>query len=208
MPRASAEPITLAILARAPVPGLAKTRLASALGPDGAAQLQARLIERAVETAVRAAIGLVTLWTTHDHPLFRRMHLRTGVALATQPAGDLGARMLVAIEAAHGPAIVIGTDCPALTVDHLRMAADDLRAGIEVVIGPVEDGGYGLIGMRVPQPALFSAMPWSTVTVLAETRRRLMDLGLTWRELPRLWDVDVPDDLERLRAEGFAGLIG
>ena len=208
MSRASIEPVAIGILAKAPVPGFAKTRLAPTLGLDGAAELQARLIERAAATAMTAATGPITLWTTEDHPLFRRMHLRFGVTLACQPDGDLGTRMLAAINAANGPAMVIGTDCPALTPDHLRIAADDLRAGVDVVILPVEDGGYALIGMRRPQPALFSAMPWSTVTVLAETRRRLTRLGLAWRELTRLWDVDVPDDLERLRRAGLAGLIG
>lgn len=209
MSPASAEPVALAILAKAPVPGFAKTRLAPVLGADGAARLQARLIERAVETATAAATGTLTLWTAgEDHPLFRRLHLRTGIALARQPDGDLGARMLAVFNAAKGPAIVVGTDCPALTADHLRMAADDLRGGIDVVILPVEDGGYGVIGMRQPQPALFSAMPWSTVTVMAETRRRLRQLGLAWRELARLWDVDVPEDLDRLRREGPAGLLG
>jgi rSAM/selenodomain-associated transferase 1 len=208
MSRASAEPIAVAVLAKAPVPGFAKTRLAPVLGADGAAQLQARLIERAVETATAAATGPLTLWTAQEHPLFRRLHLRTGITLARQPEGDLGVRMLATFTAAKGPAIVIGTDCPALTSDHLRIAADDLRAGIDVVILPVEDGGYGLIGMRQPQPALFSAMPWSTVTVMAETRRRLRQLGLAWRELARLWDVDVPEDLDRLRRDGPAGLLG
>jgi rSAM/selenodomain-associated transferase 1 len=208
MSRASTEPVAIAILAKAPVPGLAKTRLAPTLGPHGAARLQGRLVERAVETAVAAATGPVSLWITEAHPLFRRLHLRFGVALAVQPAGDLGTRMLAAIDAATRPVMVIGTDCPALTSDLLRLAAADLRAGIDVVILPVDDGGYALIGMRRPHSALFSGMRWSTVTVLAETRRRLTRLGLAWRELPRLWDVDVPDDLERLHREGLAGLIG
>jgi len=208
MSRASVEPVALAVLAKAPVPGFAKTRLEPALGADGAARLQARLIERAVDIVTAAATGPLTLWTTgDDHPLFRRLHLRTGIALARQPDGDLGARMLATFNAAKGPAIVIGTDCPALTSDHLRMAADDLRGGIDVVILPVEDGGYALIGTRRPQPALFSAMPWSTVTVMGETRRRLRQLGLVGRELTRLWDVDVPEDLDRLRRDGPAGLL-
>jgi rSAM/selenodomain-associated transferase 1 len=209
MSRTSTEPVAVAILAKAPVPGFAKTRLAAVLGPDGAARLQARLIERAVRTAAAAAIGPMTLWTAgEEHPFFRRMHLRLGITVASQPDGDLGARMLAALSAAGGPALVIGTDCPALTPDHLRMAAEDLRGGIDVVILPVDDGGYALIGMRRPQPALFSAMSWSSETVMPETRRRLRQCGLAWRELAQLWDVDVPEDLERLRRAGLAKLIG
>ena len=70
---------------------------------------------------------------------------------------------------------------------------------------PAEDGGYALIGMRAPEPALFSDMRWSTPDVMAETRRRLRRRGLTWQEPVTLWDVDVPEDLERLRDDRAAG---
>jgi glycosyltransferase A (GT-A) superfamily protein (DUF2064 family) len=111
------------------------------------------------------------------------------------------------MQAAAGPALVIGTDCPALTADHLRAAADALRDGADAVVIPVADGGYALIGTRSPQPALFSDMEWSTTTVMAETRNRLRALGLAWRELPALWDLDRPDDLDRLHAAGLGDLI-
>jgi len=131
-----------------------------------------------------------------------------GVALAAQPEGDLGARMMAAVEAARGAAIVVGTDCPALTTEHLRAAVRALVDGIDVVIIPVDDGGYGLIGMQRPQPALFEGMTWSTSSVMAETRRRLSRLGLSWREPARLWDVDRPADLDRLAGAGLGSLMG
>jgi rSAM/selenodomain-associated transferase 1 len=203
------DPVAIAILAKAPLPGLAKTRLAPVLGADGAASLQARLIERVVTTAQAAVVGPVTLWATpdHHHPVFQTIAALLGVALAVQPDGDLGTRMMAAITAAGGPAIVAGTDCPGLTPEHLRAAARTLVDGIDVVIVPVDDGGYGLIGMRRPQPALFDGMTWSTSSVMAETRRRLTRLGLSWREPARLWDVDVPADLERLARAGLASLM-
>ncbi|HSV24194.1 MAG TPA: TIGR04282 family arsenosugar biosynthesis glycosyltransferase [Xanthobacteraceae bacterium] len=202
-------PVAIAILAKAPRPGLAKTRLAPVLGADGAASLQAQLIERIVATAQAATVGPVTLWATpdHDHPIFQTLAALLGVALAVQPDGDLGIRMAAAIVAATGPAIVVGTDCPGLTPEHLRAAARALIDGVDVVIVPVEDGGYGLIGMRRLQPALFDGINWSTSSVMAETRRRLTGLGLSWREPARLWDVDVPADLERLAGAGLAGLM-
>jgi len=203
------EPVAVAILAKAPLPGLAKTRLAPALGADGAARLQAKFIERVVTTAQAAAVGPVTLWAApdRDHPVFQTIAALLGVALAVQPEGDLGARMMAAIAAANGAAIVVGTDCPALTPDHLRTAARALNDGVDVVIVPVDDGGYGLIGMQRPEPALFTDMTWSTSSVMAETRRRLTRLGLSWREPARLWDVDVPADLERLAGAGLASLM-
>jgi rSAM/selenodomain-associated transferase 1 len=203
------DPVAIAILAKAPLPGLAKTRLTPVLGTDGAASLQTRLIERVVTTAQTAAVGPVTLWATpdHHHPVFQTVAALLGVALAVQPDGDLGARMIAAIAVAGGPAMVVGTDCPGLTPEHLRAAARALVDGVDVVVVPVDDGGYGLIGMRRPEPALFDGMIWSTSTVMAETRRRLTRLGLSWREPARLWDVDVPADLERLARAGLAGLM-
>src|ERR1043166_3163716 len=160
MASATPEPGALAILAKAPIAGSVKTRLIPALGAEGAAALHARLIERTVETACAAHIGPVTLWVTPaaPHAGFAAVASRFHIALAPQPDGDLGARMLAACEATAGAAIVIGTDCPALTPPHLREAADVLRAGIDAVITPAEDGGYVLIGSRRPQPDLFTGM--------------------------------------------------
>src|ERR1700736_6036983 len=108
------EPVAIAILAKAPLPGLAKTRLAPVLGADGAADLQARLIERIVTTAQAAAVGPVTLWATpdHHHPVFQTIAALLGVALAVQPDGDLGTRMMAAITAAGGPALGGGRGLP------------------------------------------------------------------------------------------------
>jgi uncharacterized protein len=200
------EPIAIAVLSKAP--GSAKTRLLSVLGAEGAAVLQTRLIARTLETALAAGTGPVTLWTARDEtrPAFRSIVLRPGLALARQPEGDLGKRIEVAL-AAGCPAVVIGTDCPALAPNHLRDAAEALRSGIDVVLIPVDDGGYALIGARNPHPQLFTDMDWGTATIMADTRRRMMELGLSWRELDQLWDVDVPADLERLRREGFAYLL-
>jgi uncharacterized protein len=209
MPPGNPEAVAIAILAKAPLPGFTKTRLAPVLGADDAATLQARFIAHAAATAHSAAVGPVTLWATPDlrHSLFETIAAKLGVALAVQPEGDLGARMMAALAAARGPAIVVGTDCPALAPSHLRAAARGLVDGMDVVIIPVDDGGYGLIGMQRPQPALFESMTWSTSSVMAETRRRLSRLGLSWREPARLWDVDRPADLDRLAGAGLAGLM-
>jgi uncharacterized protein len=203
------ETIAIAVLAKAPLPGFAKTRLIPALGAEGAALLQARLVERSVATACAARIGPVTLWGAPDesHPLFRTIGARLGVALARQDGGDLGERMLSAVAAADMPVLVIGTDCPALTADHLRMAADILRSGADAAIIPAEDGGYALIGLRAPAPTLFSQMHWSVPSLMEETRRRLRDLGMTWQEPVTLWDLDLPEDIERLRQIGLHHLI-
>jgi rSAM/selenodomain-associated transferase 1 len=201
------EPVAVAILAKAPIPGFAKTRLIPAIGAEGAAMFQKALIDRAVETACAAATGPVTLWAAPDatHAAFAALRAR-GVGLMQQVNGDLGARMLAALAAPGGPALVIGTDCPALSAGDLRAAADVLH-GADAVVFPAEDGGYVLIGTRRPEAALFADMAWSTPQVMDETRRRLRQAKLTWQEPVTLWDVDLPEDLDRLRACGLGGLV-
>jgi rSAM/selenodomain-associated transferase 1 len=197
--RQTVEPVAIAVLAKAPLPGIAKTRLIPALGADGAAALQEKLILRTVETACAAATGPVTVWATPDarHAVFDHVTARFAVRIAQQPEGDLGARMLAAF-AAQSPALVIGTDCPLLTKQHLQDAAAALRQGLDAAVIPAEDGGYVLIGLRRPVPRLFDAMVWSTDTVMAETRARMTRLGLVSREFAPLWDVDRPEDLIRM----------
>jgi uncharacterized protein len=201
------KPVAVAILAKAPIPGLAKTRLIPALGAERAASLQARLIDRAVNTARAAALGPVTLWITPHIDDDAISELTASIEVIQQPPGDLGARMCAAAVAAAGCVLLIGTDCPALQASHLRSAATILRAGTDVVLFPAEDGGYVLIGMRDAQPALFSGMAWSTPGVLAETRRRLKDLGLSWEEPLVLWDLDTSADLARLSEADLADLV-
>jgi uncharacterized protein len=189
-------------MAKAPIPGLAKTRLIPTVGAHAAAVLQERLIEQAVATALAADIGLVTLWCAPDttHASFRDLAARFPITLSRQPDGDLGARMLAALAAANGPALVIGSDCAAFTPEHLRAAADALDHA-DVVLIPAEDGGYVLIGARAPQAELFDGIAWGTAMVLAETQARISALGLRSTELGPLWDVDTESDLARLERE-------
>ena len=159
-----------------------------------------RLTERAVQTALAAEVGPVTLWCTPDaaHATFLRLAQRYPVTLAAQPQGDLGARMLACMT--DGPTLVTGSDCPALTPAHLQDAARALHDA-DVVLIPAEDGGYVLIGSRTPQPGVFSEMTWGTDTVLDETRKRISALGLSAVELAPLWDVDTESDLARMERE-------
>lgn len=196
--------VQIAIMAKAPIPGLAKTRLIPALGAVGAARLQRRLTRMTVASALDAQLGSVTVWCMPDsrHRFFRALQRRTGVDLLVQSSGDLGDRMHTAfrLHCARGPLLVVGTDCPVLRPEHLRAAARALIDGNDAVFHPAEDGGYALVGLRAPQPALFADMPWSTDRVMPETRVRAYVQGLRVREFETLWDVDLPEQLERLDA--------
>lgn len=194
--------VQIAVFAKAPVPGAAKTRLMPALGARGAARLQRQLVLRTLATAAAAQLGPVTLWCAPDtrHRFFRALRQRAGIECIGQPGVDLGDRMHAAFEhhCPRGPLLLVGTDCPALQPAHLRQAARRLRDGADAVFQPAEDGGYVLVGLRRPQPQLFSGMAWGNADVMAATRSRAGTLRVS--ELETLWDVDRPADLARLQA--------
>lgn len=194
--------VDLAIFAKAPVPGYAKTRLIPALGAQGAADLQATMIRRTVETARAAALGRITLWCSPDpsHGLFEDLARTPGVALRRQFPGGLGARMLSVFRSqpARRPLLLVGTDGPPLRADHLLACGHSLLDGADATFLPTEDGGYLLVGLRCAQPTIFAGIAWSTNAVMAQTRRRLAAAGLRWTEPATLWDVDTPADLARL----------
>ncbi|WNF45650.1 TIGR04282 family arsenosugar biosynthesis glycosyltransferase [Pseudomonas sp. SG20056] len=194
--------ISLHMLARAPVAGRVKTRLIPALGAQGACDLQQLLLERALQLP---ALGFSErfLWLD-DLPdaNLQAFAQRLGWTLVEQPAGDLGERMrrIATLGLAESDAVILmGNDCPALDGDYLRAACGALQEQ-PVVIGPAEDGGYVLLGLRRIDAALFSDMPWGTERVFDMTLQRLQQLD--WRPalLPALWDVDRPEDLSRLAA--------
>jgi uncharacterized protein len=185
------------VFARAPVPGEAKTRLIPRLGAWRAAQLHARLTLRALRTA-RMADDEVELHGTRRHSFFRTLN----VPFRLQRGKDLGERMYRALSKARKPAILIGTDCPVLAPADLRRAARWLRGGADMVLAPAEDGGYALVGVRHPRKEFFEHIAWGAPQVYAETLKRLR--GYRWRALRTLWDVDRPEDIDRLRSLRFA----
>jgi hypothetical protein len=197
-------PVHIAVFARAPVAGQAKTRLIPLLGADGAAALQRQLIERTLATACAVPGARVTLWVAGDaaHPFVAGAARRFGAALAEQQGSDLGARMHHAFETAGAPLVLIGTDCPQLAIEDLSAAAGALRAH-DVVIQPANDGGYVLIGLTRPQPLLFESIDWGGPQVLRQTRERIDALGLHCALRPALDDLDTPADLQRARAAGL-----
>ena len=205
LPRPAHATAAVAVMARAPEPGLAKTRLVPALGLRGAARAQRRFTQRTLQTACAAAVGPVTLWCAPNasHRFFRALRRAQGVVCENQRAGDIGARMQQAFahhfaHATDQPLLLTGTDCPMLAPGHLQAAARALAQHV-VVLVPAEDGGYVLIGMRRLVPQVFENIDWSTPHVMAQTRDRLRQSGTSWLEMETLWDVDEPADWWRLQ---------
>jgi uncharacterized protein len=192
------------VFAKAPVPGQAKTRLIPALGAEQAALLHAALAERAIATAQKTGAEEVELCCTpnSEEAFFQYCAEDFNVSLTEQGDGDLGERMLRALDSALAHierVIIIGADCPALTAKHIDNAASAL-ANADVVLMPAEDGGYVLIGATRTDPEMFNDIEWGTASVLVDQRRNLAACGLTLIEADTLWDVDRPEDLTRVKA--------
>ena len=198
----------LLVFAKAPIPGKVKTRLIPSMGAMAAASLHKKLVFHSLETVTNSELGPVEFWCTPStkHPFFELCAEKFQLKLHKQTDGDIGKRMAHAFDHTLRKvpsALLVGTDCPSLTQDDLKEAAKALAQGMDAVIGPTEDGGYGLLGLHRFAPELFAGISWGTVSVLKETRQRFRVLGWRWHELKERWDVDRPEDMKRLRFEGL-----
>ena len=194
------------VFARAPRAGSVKTRIARRIGDAAAARLHERLVRAALATARGARCGSVELHASERHTFFRTLR----VPVRLQRGVDLGSRMHHALHHAlrrHDRAVLIGSDAPALTPRDIARAARWLHVGADVVLAPAEDGGYALIGARRVTPAVFAAVEWGSDRVLAQTRANLVRARLRVRLLQRVWDVDRPEDLERLRSRPLVSVV-
>jgi rSAM/selenodomain-associated transferase 1 len=198
--------VALAVMAKMPLPGEVKTRLCPPLTPAGAATLaRCFLLDRLDQAREVAECEALVAFAPEERAAEMRDLVPAGIRLVPQEGADLGMRMhrLLSGLLAEGyaGAIAVGTDSPTLPTAYLRGACAAIRdAAVDLVVGPAEDGGYYLIGLRAPAPGLFADMPWSTETVMAETLARARRLGLRHALLPRWFDVDRSEDLARLRA--------
>jgi rSAM/selenodomain-associated transferase 1 len=193
------------------VAGAVKTRLANSIGDRAAAVLYEKLVRHALGVAAASGLAPVELHVASQpqHPFFRSLAAQHALKIEPQRGEDLGERMCNALSAALCTAdfaLLIGTDCPAMTVDYLREACERLHTGRAVVLGPAEDGGYVLIGARRLEAGLFSDIPWGSERVLQLTRERLRALKLPYAELETLWDVDRFEDLRRWQHTGRAAM--
>jgi rSAM/selenodomain-associated transferase 2/rSAM/selenodomain-associated transferase 1 len=195
------KPERLLVFSRYPEPGKTKTRLASALGVEGAARLQRAMAEHALSRARTIAaerpVGLEVHYEGGSERLMAEW-LGLGLAYRPQVGGDLGARMdngfAQAFRAGADKVVLVGTDCPGITSTILRNAFD-LLGFFDLVLGPARDGGYYLIGLRREAPELFCDVPWGMATVASRTLKRAKELGLRAVTVDPLVDVDRPEDL-------------
>jgi hypothetical protein len=207
-------------MAKAPQAGRSKTRLCPPLQPEQAASLSAAFLCDVTENIASAArtvriAGHIAFAPAGTEALFDgHLAAGTGLLLADgsppmpQRVNGFGRCLLHAIQQmldlGYAAAVVLNSDSPTLPTEFLvRTAQTLLETGDRVVLGPADDGGYYLLGMKRAHASLFSDIAWSTDTVAASTRTRARAAGLELVELPAWYDVDDRDALDRLRQDLF-----
>lgn len=193
----------LMIFCKAPVSGQVKTRLMPEISADQAVEIHIELSIRTLELAALSKLCPVQLWCepSASHSFFEAAAVAYPLSLKQQQGRDLGERMQSAFSSAladYSNALLVGCDCPSLTETDLANALIALKDS-DVVLSPAEDGGYVLIGLSRPQPELFADMPWGTAEVLNQTRTRIGQTHLRYRELKEQWDLDTFDDFLRYK---------
>ena len=208
-PAGSIAACALAIMTKAPTAGTVKTRLVPPLTPDEAATLQACFLKDTAESiaalGARGRAGIAVYTPEGTEPLFREL-LPPGFTLVPQRGEGLGDRLRnAAVDIfAEGYATVclVDSDSPTLPPAALVRAAAALeQPGERIVLGPADDGGYYLIGVKASRPRLFADIAWSTDSVLAQTVARARELRLEVELLPSWYDVDDGPSLRRLCEE-------
>lgn len=191
----------LIVFVKAPVPGKVKTRLQMPLSALQTARVYEAFVRDTVDCARRSGEAAVSI-AYEPHPKRPDLTwLEDSPPWFPQADGDLGARLIAAFNRAFragaSKVVVIGSDCPDLTSNILRKAfacLDDAQA----VLGPAEDGGYYLVGLREPMPHLFTKMEWSGPEVLERTLDHVRLRDESFRLLPVRSDVDTFDDFKAL----------
>jgi uncharacterized protein len=193
---------TLIIFSRYPEPGKTKTRMIPALGALGAAELQQKMTEHTLKTAIALKLSRNLAIEVHfagGNIQSMTEWLGEDFDYIPQVLGDLGHKMHSSFERAFAlgnqRVVIIGTDCPDIEQTILTQAFDSLERH-DLVLGVAEDGGYYLIGLNQPIAELFQNIIWGTEQVLNQTKNIAQQLKLNVHYLPTLADVDRPKDLK------------
>ncbi|WP_224241788.1 TIGR04282 family arsenosugar biosynthesis glycosyltransferase [Hyalangium gracile] len=198
--------VALCVFAKPPRAGDSKTRLAPAVGAEGAASLARAFLADTWATVTRLPWARPVIASTGPWP---EGLLPAPIEVWQQGGGDLGARMETILHRGMQvcPAVMaLGADSPGLPRACLE-AAHAALADADAVFGPSEDGGFYLLGLRRLPVGALANLPWSQAETLARTEERLKSLGLTVARVEPFFDVDVPADLERLETELGAGRL-
>ena len=192
----------LLVFTRAPIAGQTKTRLIPLLGAQGAAEFHQSILVKTLASARASDFETVEVWcdTVIKHPFLEQCTLDFSCTIQIQQGIDLGEKMNHAIHVAlatNSFVVLVGSDCPALTIDILNQSCHQLSNGKDAVLGPSKDGGYYLIGLKKPDHGIFQGINWGECDVADRTRQNFTRLGLDYTELEELFDIDTPDDYQK-----------
>jgi uncharacterized protein len=198
----------LGIMTKVPRAGVVKTRLQPPLTPEEAAALNICFLRDTARSIGNAGpyVRGVGVFTPPGNEKHYAEILPAHFDLLPQREGDFGERLAQAIDdlfrIGFESCCLIDSDSPTVTPEVFRAAVDFLRSNDNpLVLGPSDDGGYYLIGMRKLHRRVFEEIDWSTESVLAQTKERGRELGLGIEILPTFFDVDDRATLRRLCRE-------
>lgn len=187
--------------AKFPRRGEVKTRLQGLLSEQGSYDLHIKLLTHANQVASNSGCHhILALDKLGQLDCIDSIAKHTPLVL--QQGADLGAKMQAALSWGlmhYKKVIIVGSDCPVIETHHYDQVCEALDEYDQVFI-PAEDGGYVLIAATQVNAAIFSDMPWGTVDVMSETKKRLNQQDKTFKCLAELWDVDRPEDYQKLIA--------
>ncbi len=193
----------LLVVAKRPAAGQTKTRLTPPLSPEQAAALYECLLRDTLDLIRRVPDVQPAIAFLPEDAEGYFAALAPDFELFPQEGPDLGARLDNALShtlsRGYERVAIMNSDGPTLPVASLTAAFEALGNGADVVLGPADDGGYYLIGLKRPAPRLLREVRMSTPTVLADTLALAAEEGLRVALLPIWYDVDDVASLERLR---------
>ncbi len=190
----------LIVFAKAPVPGKVKTRLIPALNRYQATRIYKQLLDRTIKLAIKSKFDSIYIWVDGNlsNPYFRAIKNRYGIKFYIQSGRCLGDRMFNSFKFVlrnHSYAVLIGCDCPGLTHGDLDAASCYMEQDTDVVLGPANDGGYYLIGLKKNNYRIFENIKWGNHSVIKETLTRIEALQWKYSKLQMHADIDNARDL-------------
>ena len=189
--------VTLAVIAKTPRPGRVKTRLCPPCSPEQAAAIATAALRDTLDAVAATAVGRRTVVLDGPTPGW----IPAGFDVVAQRGGGLDERLAAAFVDVGGPMVIIGMDTPQVTAELLDDVLARLCApGVDAVLGPANDGGYWVIGLRSPNPAALAGVPMSVAHTHTAQRSRLDELGLVTEAVPQLTDLDTFDEAVEVAA--------
>ena len=193
------------IMAKAPSAGNVKTRLQPFLSAEQCAALSEAFLKDALSKAKSIGENIILAYSPPDETDALKKLLPSQSIFVEQTGRDLGERMFNAFEFAFAEksdsVVMIGTDSPTFSADFIEQAFGFLETNSDAVLGKTEDGGFYLIGLRKPRKEIFENVAWSSPQTFGQIYENIQKSKLHLREISGWYDVDEPQDFEKLRGE-------